>query len=178
MTLAGAAQTQQSPPVPRPFPGTTPPPTTAPKPPAPPPPAPPPGPTTTTAPVASPTAPQSSAAEGGAAAYAYPGAEFISSFDAGRGQRYFLYGTNASFAEIVQYYRTSLKAGGGRELMRLPAMQQFDLGRFDEDAMAYPPSIVVKDYTWNNSPGYLAVTGTAEKRFKTVIQIVPPGPVR
>ena len=53
-------------------------------------------------------------------------------------------------------------------------MQQFDLGRFDEDAMAYPPSIVVKDYTWNNSPGYLAVTGSAEKRFKTVIQIVPP----
>ena len=40
--------------------------------------------------------------------------------------------------------------------MKLPAMQQFDLGRFDEDAMAYPPSVVVKDYTWNNSPGYLA----------------------
>ena len=59
--------------------------------------------------------------------------------------------------------------------MKLPAMQQFDLGRFDEDAMAYPPSVVVKDYTWNNSPGYLAVSGTTEKRFKTIIQIVAAG---
>src|SRR5579884_3909803 len=29
----------------------------------------------------------------------YPGAEFISSFDAGRGQRYYLFGTNATFSE-------------------------------------------------------------------------------
>ena len=169
-TLGAAAHTQQSPPVPRPFPGTTPPPPAAPKPTTQPP-----GPTTT-APVPPPAATQ--AADGGAGAYAYPGAEFITSFDAGRGQRYFLYGTNASFTEIVQYYRTSLKAGGGRELMKLPPMQQFDLGRFDENAMIYPPSIVVKDYTWNNSAGYLAVNGTAEKRYKTIIQIVPPGPVR
>src|SRR3954452_794509 len=38
----------------------------------------------------------------------YPGAEFLSSFDAGRGQRYYLFGTNAGFAEIVNYYRTVL----------------------------------------------------------------------
>ena len=31
----------------------------------------------------------------------YPGAQFIASYDAGRGQRYYLFGTNASFAEIV-----------------------------------------------------------------------------
>ena len=31
----------------------------------------------------------------------YPGADFLGSFDAGKGQRYYLYGTNASFTEIV-----------------------------------------------------------------------------
>ena len=52
---------------------------------------------------------------------------------------------------------------------------QFDLGRF-QDNMAYPPSIVVKDYFSENSPGYLFVSGTSEKRYRTIIQIVPPGP--
>ncbi len=40
--------------------------------------------------------------------------------------------------------------------------------------MAYPPSVVVKDYTWNGSAGYLAVKGTTSKRYKTIIQVVPP----
>jgi hypothetical protein len=39
--------------------------------------------------------------------------------------------------------------------------------------MAYPPSVVVKDYTWNGGTGYLAVSGTTEKRYRTIIQIVP-----
>ena len=52
-------------------------------------------------------------------------------------------------------------------------MHQFDLGRYQEESMAYPPSVVVKDYAWNESPGYLVVKGTTEKRFKTIIQIVP-----
>src|SRR5687768_12231147 len=42
----------------------------------------------------------------------YPGAEFVASFDAGRGQRYYLFGTNASFVEIVNYYKTILKQKG------------------------------------------------------------------
>jgi len=103
----------------------------------------------------------------------YPGAEYLDSFDAGRGQRYYIYGTNTPYAEIVVYYKNVLKNSGNREIFRAPAMHQFDLGRYVEETMAYPPSVVVKDYTWNESPGYLVVTGTAEKRFKTVIQIVP-----
>ena len=39
--------------------------------------------------------------------------------------------------------------------------------------MAYPPSVVVKDYTWNASEGYLHVSGTTSTRYKTIIQIVP-----
>lgn len=103
----------------------------------------------------------------------YPGAEYVDSFDAGRGQRYYLYGTNTPYADIVSYYRNVLKNSANRELFRAPAMHQFDLGRYQEEAMAYPPSVVVKDYAWNESPGYLFVTGTTEKRFKTIIQIVP-----
>ena len=102
----------------------------------------------------------------------YPTAEFIDSFDAGNGQSYFLYGTNASYVDIIAYYRTILKSGG-RELSKVPGIQQFDLGKFEENSMAYPPSVVIKDYTWNGSAGYLFVSGTTEKRFKTIIQIVP-----
>ena len=82
-------------------------------------------------------------------------------------------GTNTPYADIVVYYKNILKNSSNRELFRTPAMHQFDLGRYAEETMAYPPSVVVKDYTWNESQGYLVVSGTAEKRYKTVIQIVP-----
>lgn len=102
----------------------------------------------------------------------YPTAEFLESFDAGRGQRYYLFGSNAAYAEIVGYYKTIMK-NGGRAILDAPAMQQWDLAKFQEQTMAYPPSVVVKDYAASVSGGYLFVDGTKEKRFKTVIQIVP-----
>jgi hypothetical protein len=105
----------------------------------------------------------------------YPAADFLDSYDAGRGQRYYLFGTNQPYADIVAFYRNTLRSGG-REVMRAPAVQQFDLGKYDEDRMAYPPSVVVKDYTWNGSEGYLFAAGTTAKRYRTVIQIVPPAP--
>src|SRR5437762_6946094 len=59
---------------------------------------------------------------------------------------------------------------------KAPAMQQFDLGKFQDQTMAYPPSVVVKDYSSGATEGYLQVDGTRQRRFKTVIQIVPmPG---
>jgi hypothetical protein len=106
----------------------------------------------------------------------YPGAEFVGSFDAGRGQRYYLFGTNAAFLEIVNYYKTALKQKG--ELVyEEPAIHQFDIGRYREEAMAFPPSVTVKDYTWGGSAGYLnPVRGKQPARFKTIVQIVPAGP--
>jgi hypothetical protein len=104
----------------------------------------------------------------------YPTAEYLEDVDAGGGQRYYLYGTDAAFAEIVSYYRTVLK-NGGREIYRIPAVHQFDLGRFDDNRMVYPPSVVIKDYAGGTTPGYLHVAGTTERRFRTIIQIVPPG---
>ncbi len=167
LTTSLYAQAPQGPFVPQPFPGsaparpadpatvpapsTAPPATSAPLPEVPPPP------------------PSAQAPQG---LPVYPTAEFIDGFDAGSGQRYYLYGTDMPFDDIVAYYRNVLK-NGGRELFREPPMRQFDLGRYQENTMAYPPSVVVKDYTWNGGTGYLAVSGTTEKRFRTIIQIVP-----
>ena len=41
-----------------------------------------------------------------------PGAQFLRSYDAGRGQRYYLFGTDALLEEVVAYYRTALKQRG------------------------------------------------------------------
>jgi hypothetical protein len=126
----------------------------------------PPAPTTPTDPNAIPT-------EAMLGAPIYPGAEFLGSFDAGRGQRYYLFGTNTSFGEIVNYYKTALKQKG--ELVyEEPAIQEFDIGKFREESMAFPPSVTVKDYTTGGTTGYLnPKRGKEPARFNTVIQIVP-----
>jgi hypothetical protein len=154
-------------PVPQPFPGSkTPPPA---------PPSPPPQ-TVRPAPAAPVTPPPTtdSAEPSLAGVPLYPQAQFLDSYDAGQGQRYYLYGTTASFEEVAMHFRTTLMSGG-RQLFRTPAIQQFDLGRFDDQRMAYPPSVVVKDYA-ASAGGYLFVRGTTEQRFRTIIQIVPPTP--
>jgi hypothetical protein len=103
----------------------------------------------------------------------YPSAEFIASYDAGRGQRYYLFGTNSSFAQIVEYYKTVLKQRG--ELVYdEPPVHMFEVGRFREETMAFPPGVTVKDYGWAGQLGYLNPKRGAEPaRFKTIIQIVP-----
>jgi hypothetical protein len=103
----------------------------------------------------------------------YPGSEFLASYDAGRGQRYYLFGTNTPFAEIVNYYRSVLKQRG--ELVyEEPPIHMFDVGRFREETMAFPPGVTVKDYTWGGSQGYMnPKRGAQPARFRTVIQIVP-----
>jgi hypothetical protein len=106
------------------------------------------------------------------AAPIHPRAELLDTFDAGHGQQYIIYGTDLPYVTIVDYYKKLLRTGGS-EIFRTPAMHRFDLGRFDEETMAYPPSIVIKDYTWNGATGYLHVAGSTEKRYRTIIQVVP-----
>ena len=43
----------------------------------------------------------------------------------------------------------------GELVFDAPAMHMFDIGRFREEAMAFPPSVTVKDYTWGGKGGYL-----------------------
>lgn len=106
----------------------------------------------------------------------YPGAQFITSYDAGRGQRYYLFGTNAGYPEIVAYYRNVMRSRGD-EVFREPPVHMFDLARFREQTMAFPPSVTIKDYAWGGLQGFLnPKTGAEPVRYRTVIQIVPLPP--
>jgi hypothetical protein len=103
----------------------------------------------------------------------FPSAVFLGSFNAGQGQRYYLFGATASFADLVTYYRGVLK-DRGELVFDAPAVHMFDTGRFREESMAFPPSVTVKDYTWGGKGGYLnPVPGGQPARFPTIIQIVP-----
>ncbi len=105
----------------------------------------------------------------------YPAAQFITSYDAGRRQRYYLYGTNSEFEAMVRYYRNVLRERGNR-VFDEPPTHIFEVGRFREREMAFPPSVTVKDYAWNGSEGYLNPAGGEPARFRTIIQIVPSPP--
>jgi hypothetical protein len=110
----------------------------------------------------------------------YPGSQFIASYDAGRGQRYYLYGVESDFLQIVGWYRTTLKQKGDL-VFEEPPVHMFEIGRYREETMAFTPSVTVKDYTWAGSLGYInPKTGATPARFKTIIQIVPnpPGAAR
>jgi len=177
MTLLAALAIAQTPqPFPQPGGGRT----TQPARPAPP------APTTETPPVPQPPAaaapPPTTAAAGAAEAAPtqdtlgvpiFPNAQFLASYNAGRGQRYYLFGTSASFIDMVNYYRTILKQRG--ELTyEVPATHEFDIGKFDEDRMAFPPGVVIKDFQSDVSQGYPnPVPGGQPARFPTIIQIVP-----
>jgi len=106
----------------------------------------------------------------------YPGAQFIASYDAGRGQRFYLFGTAISYVDIVTYYRTLLRERGN-VVFEVPATHVFEIGRFREESMAFPPSVTVKDYESEVSAGYPnPKPGGEPARFRTVIQIVPVPP--
>jgi hypothetical protein len=103
----------------------------------------------------------------------YPTAQFIASYDAGRGQRYYLFGSELRFVDLVKYYQNTLK-NRGTLVFDAPATHVFEIGRFREESMAFPPGVTIKDYTWNGSAGYLNPKKNAQPaRFPTIIQIVP-----
>ena len=109
----------------------------------------------------------------------YPTAQFLASYDAGRGQRYYLFGTTASFDELVGYYKVQTKQGGDL-VFKDPPTHMFTggtLARFREETMVFPPSVTVKDWTSGGSPGYPNPRiGAQPQRFPTIIMIVPAPP--
>lgn len=103
----------------------------------------------------------------------YPGAQFLASYDAGRGQRYYLFGTLAPYADLVAYYRTQL-GQRGNQVFRDPPTHMFEVGRFREETMAFPPGVTVKDWTTSGSGGFPNPTpGAQPERFPTVLMLVP-----
>lgn len=102
----------------------------------------------------------------------YPSAVYLKSYDAGRGQRFYLFGTSVAYGEMVTYYKTVLREKGD-ELFEAPPTHQFETGKFKEETMAFVPSVTVKDYTYGGSAGFPnPKPGGQPERFPTVIQIV------
>jgi hypothetical protein len=78
------------------------------------------------------------------------------------------------FADLVAYYRNVLKDRGD-QVFQQPPTHVFEVGRFREETMAFPPGVTVKDYAWGGSPGYLnPKPGGQPAAFRTIVQIVPP----
>ena len=171
IAAAAAAQTPQ--PFPRPNsqkPAQPPPATTPAKPPSPTAPAP----QAPQAPKAqTPAANDGSPTEATLGAPIYPSSVFLTSYDAGRGQRFYIFGSTIPYAELVTYYKTVLKQKGD-ELFEAPPTYQFETAKFRDEAMAFAPSVTIKDYTYGGSAGYPnpKKDGTPA-RFPSVIQIVP-----
>ena len=112
-------------------------------------------------------------ADGALGVQIYPNAVFLTSYDAGRGQRYYLYGATGSFVELVAYYRTLLK-NKGTQIFDQPLTHIFEVARYNESTMAFPPSVTIKDYASGGATGYLNPRpGAQPERFPTIIQIVP-----
>ncbi len=106
----------------------------------------------------------------------YPTAQFLASYDAGRSQRYYIFGATTPYAELVAYYRTVLKERGD-EVFREPPTHMFEVGRFRDETMAFPPGVTIKDWTWGGSAGYPnPQLGGQPARFPTIIMIVPAPP--
>ena len=103
----------------------------------------------------------------------YPAAQFITSYNAGRGQRFYIFGSAAAFVDLVNFYRTVLKQKG-ELVFEVPATHQFDVGKFREETMAFPPGVTIKDYQSELSQGYPnPKPGGQPARFPSIIQIVP-----
>ena len=106
----------------------------------------------------------------------YPGAQYLTSYDAGRSQRFYLFGSTASFVDLVEYYRTRLKQKG-ELVFDAPATHEFDVGRFREETMAFPPGVTIKEYKSALSEGYPnPKAACSPARFPTIIQVVPVTP--
>jgi len=56
----------------------------------------------------------------------------------------------------------------------VPATHEFDVGKFNEDTMAFAPGVTIKDFQSDISQGYPnPKPGGQPARFPTIIQIVP-----
>ncbi|HUR60270.1 MAG TPA: hypothetical protein VM029_21275 [Opitutaceae bacterium] len=102
----------------------------------------------------------------------HPSAVFLTSYDAGRGQRFYIFGATVPYAELVAYYKSVMKTKGD-ELFDAPPTHQFETARFRDESMAFAPSVTIKDYTFGGSAGYPnPKPGVTPERFPTLIQIV------
>jgi len=132
----------------------------------------------------SPSAPQPAAdsnapTEAALGAPIFPAAQFLASYDAGRGQRYYLFGSTSGFAEVVLFYQKQIGERGDPVFKDPPTHQFFGepFARYREETMVFPPGVTVKDWTSGGTQGYPNPRpGAQPARFPTVIMIVTPPP--
>jgi hypothetical protein len=58
-------------------------------------------------------------------------------------------------------------------VFEVPQIHMFEVGRFREETMAFPPGVTVKDYS---PEGYMSFRTNTPARFQTIIQFVPSPP--
>jgi hypothetical protein len=101
----------------------------------------------------------------------FPGSEFLGSYDAGKGQRYYLYGTAKPYLDVVAFYRAQLKDRGD-EVFAEPPTHMFQ-DKFRPETMAFPPGVTVKDWTYQSKGYPNPHVGAQPERFPTIVMIVP-----
>jgi hypothetical protein len=109
----------------------------------------------------------------------YPGAQLLGSYDAGRGQRYYVFGTTTGYTEVVIFYQKLIGERGDVVLKDPPTHQFFGepFARYREETMVFPPGVTVKDWTAGGSPGYPnPKAGAQPTRFPTIIMIATAPP--
>ena len=112
----------------------------------------------------------------------YPNSTYLASFDAGRGQEFHLFGTNATFTNMVRYYRVILRDRGDEvfEAPRDPPVRHRP--RFDDDRMDLPAQCDHQGlHLERRPPGYPnPLPGADPPTFATIIQFTtaPPDPRR
>jgi hypothetical protein len=104
----------------------------------------------------------------------YPASQLLGSYDAGKGQRYYVFGSTDPYPQVVKYYQTQLKDRGA-VVFEEPPTHMF-AQRFREETMAFPPGVTVKDWTFQSKGYPNPKAGAVPERFPTVIMIVPPPP--
>ena len=65
----------------------------------------------------------------------------------------YIFGSGAPYTDLVAYYRTVLKQKG-EIIFKVPATHQFEVGKYREETMAFPPGVTVKDFQSAVSEGY------------------------
>jgi hypothetical protein len=109
----------------------------------------------------------------------HPRAQLLGSYDAGRGQRYYVFGTTTGYTEVVIFYQKLIGERGDVVLKDPPTHQFFGepFARYREETMVFPPGVTVKDWTAGGSPGSPnPKAGAQPARFPTIIMIVTPPP--
>ena len=107
----------------------------------------------------------------------YPTAQFIASYDAGRGAALLHLRRDGAVRRPRRSTTGRQLKERGNQVFEEPPTHMFEVGRFRDETMAFPPGVTIKDWTWGGSSGYPNPKPSGQPaRFPTIIMIVPAPP--